>query len=266
MRIKDLPESPVEEVNFWNAERQPPGPCLMKLPILHGNVDRLPEGYDAVVVTSDLQGREDSMGTPGRLLGEVLPAILREVVLPKRGVAPNARVAAWLAGDFYTLPSVEKRGGTGDVQDVWAAFASAFDRVIGVPGNHDLFHGSHHPRALPENASYLDGAVTEMGSLKIAGLGGIIGKPTKPHRRAAEDFQRSLDRLINDNPDVLLMHDGPGGVGPDQSGIPGLWHSLLAGRCSLVVRGHRHWNNPLAELSDRLQVLNVEGRVVILTA
>ena len=264
MRVLDLPITPIHEVTFWNAGRHSMGPCLAQLPILHGRVDLLPEGYDALVVTSDLQGREDHEGAPRRLLGEILPAILRGVVLPQLGLSFDAKVAALLAGDFYTLPLVDKRGGTGDVQMVWAAFAESFDRVLGVPGNHDLFHSVHHPRDLPANACYLDDATSELGQLKIAGLGGIIGNPTKPHRRKLEDFLHTADRLLGENPDVFLMHEGPEGEDATQPGLPGL-RVLAACRSAFVIRGHKHWVRPLAEIQGGMQVLNVEGRAVVLT-
>lgn len=34
---------------------------------------------------------------------------------------------------------------------------------------------------------------------------------------------------------------------------------------TLVVRGHSHWDEPLAELKSGTQVLNVDARVVVLT-
>jgi len=37
-------------------------------------------------------------------------------------------------------------------------------------------------------------------------------------------------------------------------------------RPSLVVRGHAHWKESLAQLSGGVQVLNVDARVVVLHA
>lgn len=50
---------------------------------------------------------------------------------------PIARMGAILAGDLYSVPEANKRGGYGDVADVWSAFASRFAWVAGVAGNHD---------------------------------------------------------------------------------------------------------------------------------
>ncbi len=52
------------------------------------------------------------------------------------GADHSSPVAALLAGDFYTVPALDKRGGTGDVTDVWRAFGECF---AWVAGNHDLF-------------------------------------------------------------------------------------------------------------------------------
>ncbi|GEM_PF-2315828 len=53
-----------------------------KLPVHHAQVDQLPSGVDAIIVTADLQGRElfqEAMGEPLRLLGEVVPQRLIEM-------------------------------------------------------------------------------------------------------------------------------------------------------------------------------------------
>jgi hypothetical protein len=49
-----------------------------------------------------------------------------EQVLPMLGADNSSPVAALLAGDFYTVPALDKRGGTGDVTDVWRAFGRAY--------------------------------------------------------------------------------------------------------------------------------------------
>jgi hypothetical protein len=42
-------------------------------------------------------------------------------------------------------------------------------------------------------------------------------------------------------------------------------HALEAAPPTLLVRGHDHWPVPLATLANGTQVLNVEGRVVVMT-
>ncbi len=75
-----------------------------------------------------------------RLLGEWLPQILAESILPGLPL-PAGRVGVLLAGDFYTVPSLDKRGGSGDVDSVWQAFGEHFHWVVGVAGNHDTYAG-----------------------------------------------------------------------------------------------------------------------------
>jgi hypothetical protein len=84
-----------------------------------------------------------------------------------------------LAGDFYSVPDANKRGGYGDVTPVWQAFGERFAWTAGVAGNHDdvdgavLLHGVH----------ILDGDVVELEELRIGGVGLICGNPDKCGRR-----------------------------------------------------------------------------------
>ncbi len=265
MRLTTFSPDPIKTIPFWNAGRGGVGAVLDSLPVQHGRVDRLPEGFSALVVTSDLQGREDQAGSPGQLLGSFLPTILRETIHSELEIQENSRIGALLAGDFYTHPTLEKRGGTGDVQNVWAAFAAAFDQVIGVPGNHDLFEGKPSPTLLPNGSNFLDGSTAKMGDLVFAGLGGIIGNSGKPHRRTLETYLETLEHVLKKKPDILLMHEGPGGEDETQPGLPGLQKFLVTREISLVIRGHSHWPHPLAEIAGKLQILNVDARVLILT-
>jgi hypothetical protein len=101
-------------------------------------VDRVPDGCDAVLVTGDLQGVAPSpWGGEAVLLGIALADFLgvwaQEGLLP-----PPERVGVVLAGDLYSAPSADWRGATGEVRDVWLAFAAAgCPFVLGVAGNHD---------------------------------------------------------------------------------------------------------------------------------
>lgn len=269
MRIVEFQQDPVAEFPFLNAGRGAGEFYVDRLPVHVATVDRLPTDALAVVATADLQGRErfeDSPGGPIRLLGEVLPARLVTEVLPDFGIDDGKRVPALLAGDFYTVPTLDKRGGTGDVTPVWNAFAECFASVTGVAGNHDIFgdHQSRRPR-LPSNGHYLDGDVVESGGLKIAGIGGIIGRATRPNRRSHDDYLATVNRLLDHQPDVLLMHDGPDGPYESQRGIAEVRDALLAKSRCLVIRGHAHWKQPFAEFENGLQVLNVDARAVILT-
>ena len=63
------------------------------------------------------------------------------------------------------------------------------------------------------------------------------------------------------------MHEGPNHQSATGSlqGIEEIRELLeLAAPC-LIVRGHCHWPTPLITLDNASQVLNVDGRVVLLT-
>jgi Icc protein len=273
MKIIDFCPEPFFTFPFLNAGKGAGQFVEDRLPVNHARVDRLPRGVSAIVVTSDLQGRERFQDAPEnalRLLGEVLPRQLLERVLPTLGVADLNNVAALLAGDFYTVPALDKRGGTGDVTDVWRAFGECFTWVTGVAGNHDLFgDGNIRQPSFEPPLYYLDGQTIEVDSFHIGGIGGIIGNPSRPQRRTEDDYLRTLKELLSQPLDVLLMHEGPDGPGFGQRGDVRI-RTVLENRIArdnscLVIRGHKHWNSPLAQLSRGLQVLNVDARVVILT-
>lgn len=240
-----------------------------ELPVHHAQVDRLPDGVSAIVVTADLQGREckaDVDGVPGRLFGEVLPWMLIEEVFPCLGLEDPSRVATFLAGDFYTVPLLDKRGGTGDISSVWQSFNDCFAWGVGVAGNHDLFGKSWRPTpGFFSNMHYLDGDVLEVAGLRIGGLGGIIGNRAKPQRREENEYFRALESLLRPELDVLIMHEGPDGLALDQQGNSKIRDLLESHPPHLVIRGHKHWAEPFAQFPGGLQILNVDARVVILT-
>lgn len=269
MKIIDFSNSLLKEIKYLNAGSGRSGFYEERLPIHHARVDALPAGLDAVVVTADLQGRErfqESPGGPPRLLGEALPLRLVQEVLPEVGVQDPSRVAALLAGDFYTVPALDKRGGTGDVSAVWRAFGDEFAWVAGVAGNHDTYgeHRDDRPR-FPAHLYYLDGASVELGELRIGGLGGIIGNPERHQRRSEEDYLFALELLLEERIDVLLTHDGPRGLNARQQGSARVRDLLSEHPVPLVVRGHAHWDQPFIQYDNGTQVLNVDARAVILT-
>jgi len=187
-------------------------------------------------------------------------------VLPKLNLNDPARIGTWLAGDFYTVPALDKRGGTGDVTSVWRAFHDHFAWVACVAGNHDTFGDSpqHRPR-IAATVHYLEGDIVNIAGLRVAGIGGIIGNPTRHHRRYEDEYLKTLELLLDDQVDVLLMHEGPNGTQPDQRGNTRIREVLEKYAPSLVVRGHAHWQEPFAEFACGLQVLNVDARIVVLT-
>ena len=221
------------------------------LPVYRGRVDSLPEALQAVVCTSDLQGRE-SVG--GRLLGHtVAEELCRALPAPEK-------IGVVLAGDLYVPPELDERGGFGDVVEVWRAFQERFRWVTGVLGNHDDW--------LSPDISYLDGKTVEFDGLQIAGLSGITGRPGKVRRRQASDYCRELRRLFQSQPDLVAIHPSPELPKLALTGSPEINKALQKVPESLLVCGHRHWrwSSPLPPTLGRLQLLNVEARVVVLSA
>jgi Icc-related predicted phosphoesterase len=269
MKVIDFASSPLSEFRFLNAGKGPGAFYEDRLPIHHARVDQLPNGLDAIIVTADLQGRErfqNAHRRPLRLLGEVVPTYLIQEILPQLGMNDPSRVAALLAGDFYTVPALDKRGGTGDVSSVWQKFGEVFAWVAGVAGNHDTFGEkvAQRPR-FPRHLHYLDGDTVEMTGLRVAGIGGIIGNPSRHQRRSEESFLCTLELLLQEHADVILMHEGPEGTLAGQPGSSRIRALLEKSQPALVIRGHAHWDNPLIQFDNGLQVLNVDARVVILT-
>jgi 3',5'-cyclic-AMP phosphodiesterase len=268
MKIIEFGATPVREFRYLNAGRRSGGYFEDRLPVHVAKVDRLPNDVCALLATADLQGRErfeDGDGGPIRLLGEVLPRRLAAEVLPELELRDTDRVGVLLAGDFYTVPALDRRGGTGDVTGVWRAFADCFGWVVGVTGNHDTFGNPPQQRPrFPQHMQLLDGDVADLHGLRFAGIGGIIGNPDRWNRRSEEDYLAVLGLLLERNPDVLLMHDGPDGPQPGQRGQPRVREAMLGAGGGLVIRGHAHWADPFTEFDAAWQVLNVDARVVVL--
>jgi Icc protein len=233
---------------------------------LRGRLDRLPSGWEALILCSDLQGRELSGGGESRLLGEAAAeelALLAEL----RDLPDASRTGVILAGDFYAAPELDRRGCGGDVRPVWTAFAERFHAVLGVAGNHDTFDdGSSSWHDLPTAAVLLDGDSIEKDGCRIVGLGGIIDRPGRPHRRDETAFRSELRRLTAARPEVLVLHQGPDVPERGLMGSAVVREELRQASPLLVVCGHCYWAAPVAELSSGVQVVNVDSRVVVLTA
>lgn len=266
MKILSISD-PITEICYLNAGRGRSGVDTATLPVQIAKVSGLPDGVAAIVATADLQGREtfkDAKGHPIRLLGEVLPKRLTSEILPSLDL-PEGRIGAVLAGDLYTVPALDKRGGTGDVTEVWRSFADQFDWVVGVAGNHDLFGDQPVPKHQPAaNAKFLDEEVAEFDEIRFGGVSGIIGNLRRNWRRTLEDYCDAIEITLTDTIDVLVTHDGPDspdGSGKGSSMVRELLETLPT---TLVIRGHAHWRSPLAELKNETQVLNVDSRCVIL--
>lgn len=258
LEIDSLSARPVHELRYLNAGRRG-GTETVRLPILRGVVRGLPEDIDALVATSDLQGIvPDPRTGASTLLGVAVAHVLEE--LGFESTIPRAmRTGVLLAGDLYSVPAANKRGGHGDVGDVWAAFAERFAWVAGVAGNHDDV--ASVPRS--ENTHLLDTEETVIAGMRIAGVGLVSGDPARRGRRHAEEQLARIELVSERRPDILLLHEGP--FGDDgQPGNAGIRAIIDRCKVGITVCGHVHWPNALA-MGGVTPVLNVDSRVVVLT-
>ena len=257
----EITDGVLAEVPYLNAARGG-GTTVDRLPIVRGRFEpgrALAPELDAIVACSDLQGIVRGFEGLSELLGIAVVDAL-EALAYERTIPALARTGAILAGDLFSVPDANKRGGHGDVTDVWAAFASRFAWVAGVAGNHDDV--SRVP-AIGDTVHLLDGEVVELDGLRIGGVGGIIGNPRKPGRRSEEDFLALLDRAIDDAADLIVTHEGAHGDAEHQRGNSAIRGTLDAGRVALAICGHDHWTEPVGALAAG-QVLNVDTRCVVL--
>jgi Icc protein len=225
-----------------------------ELPFVHAFVDGLPDVLDAILVTSDLQGvvHVDGRALP---LGEAFALVIQTLRIDQR-LPDRHRTAAILAGDLHP------HAGNDDVLPVWLAVSNVCRWVAGVAGNHDRFDS---PGSLKERGAHLlDGSTVTLDGICVGGLGGIVSTNDGAGNRREEQYNVALAILLRHRCDLLVLHDGPNVAGTDLPGWPSVRHVLEAAPRTLVVRGHDHWPQPLAELANGTQVLNVEGRVIVL--
>jgi Icc protein len=265
MKIQNIDSPPIDTIVYHQVASDR---SIKKnaLPLLAAHVDKLPSELQAIVATSDLQGR-DTGGDDPRLLAEMLTDKLLD--LCKGDILPPAKsIGILLAVDLFSIPKLDKKGGKGDVRQIWARFATDFRWVVGVAGNHDGFgsmpmdirklHADH------KNLHVLDETIFEVDGLRIAGVSGIIDNPLKPFRRNEETYVRAVERMLRERPDILVLHEGPYAPGVEPEGLPAVREVILQYPKTLVIRGHKFWKTPLAELHNGTQVLNVNPRVVFL--
>jgi len=252
--IRDLSDELLAEVHYLNAARGG-GSTVGRLPIQRATLSfsggsPAPE-LDAIIACSDLQGV-----VRGELLGIAVAEQLEELAM--EGVIPPApRTGVILAGDLYSVPAANKRGGHGDVAEVWRAFAERFAWVTGVAGNHDDID-----QVAGETIHLLDGDVVELDGVRIGGVGRIIGNPEKRGRRDEATQLALFDRVADAA--IVVMHEGPAGTRDDQRGNGLIGEVLEAGDFPLAICGHDHWEHPLSPIPRRGQVLNVDARCVVL--
>jgi hypothetical protein len=176
---------------------------------------------------------------------------------------PKEKTAVLLVGDLG--PDADE----GDVRSVWFALADACRWVAGVAGNHDAFGqctsvGDARIALGRPELHLLDESLVKLDGLTIGGLSGIISNSDGAWIRSESDFVAAMARLAQQGPDLLISHDGPNVAGTALSGWPSVRRALEAAPPTLLIRGHDAWRTPLATLANGTQILNVEGRVVVL--
>jgi 3',5'-cyclic-AMP phosphodiesterase len=259
IRIEAIDVGPVSEVHYLNAARRG-GTEVCRLRIERAWVDGLPDQLDGLIATSDLQGivPSPSRGGAATLLGVAVADVLDELAFD--GLLPVAqRTGVLLAGDLYSVPEANRRGGHGDVAAVWQAFADRFAWVVGVAGNHDDVSRVETGGA----AHVLDGETVECDGRRIGGVGLITGNPMKVGRRDLDDQLAHIEVVAESDVDLLLLHEGPNGDS-DQPGNPAIRQLVERHEVPLTVCGHVHWPSPLAEHAGG-QILNVDTRVIVLS-
>ncbi|GAB1544518.1 metallophosphoesterase [Scytonema sp. NUACC21] len=261
MRILSISDQFIHHIPFITHAPSGVGVVNRILPVLLAKVDSLPDGLEAIIATSDLQGIDQKNQ---RLLGYLVNEELEK--LADLGKIPSPKATGIiLAGDFYA--KIDKRGGVGDVREVWQAFRQSFRWIAGVGGNHDSFGRTQQEmRAFQQGRGihYLDGSIVCLDGLRIAGISGIIGKATKPFRRAEKDFRKLIKELLKESPDIFILHEGPNDIEAKFPGNQSIRAELLKSSDLLVICGHSHWKVPMTALPQGVQVLNVDTRVVVM--
>ena len=260
LRVVGIDDELIREIHYLNASSRG-NTEVERLPVARGALAApLGDALDALLVCSDLQGIVPGPQGRSELLGVQVAAVL-EGLAADGAIPASARTGVILAGDLYSVPAANKRGGYGDVADVWVAFVERFAWVAGVAGNHDDVTAVAR---LGARVHLLDGELAEIDGLRIGGVGGIIGNPRKPGRRSEVDQLRVIDRVLDHDPDILVLHEGPRG-GNHQLGNGAIRQTIEAAGVGLTICGHDHWRVPLADHA-RGQILNVDARVVVLVA
>ena len=264
MRIRSVDVTPFHSFPYFNAASGG-GTETRQCSLFRAKADALPPEIQALVIASDLQGVVGSAPS-SQLLGVGLADELAALSATGR-VPPLNAVGAVLAGDLFSAPRADKRGASGDVRDVWLAFASRFRFVVGVAGNHDTFGTPEELAALKATPGVhlLDGDVANLDGVVIGGVGGISGDPAKPQRRHEREFLRALRRVVDADAKVVVLHHGPDADRGRLRGSPEIRQALDRSGPRLVICGHVYWPEPLVDIRGGAQVLNADSRVVVVT-
>jgi 3',5'-cyclic-AMP phosphodiesterase len=269
MRIIKIQDTPIENYPYLivpTGGRDKDGNRVIEsvnLPILLGQIEGLSTDISAIIATSDLQGTVKE-GEKEYLLGEKLPeflALFMDIEFPN---VDRNKIGIILCGDLYA--NLEKRGGRGDVKEVWRAFKKHFKWVVGVAGNHDDFGNSKEFEQfkLEKGIHYLHEQIKEVDKMKFGGISGIIGRTDKPQRVEEKEYLASLKKLLLKQPSLILLHQAPSAPLENCQGSDEIRQIVEQSPPNLIFCGHCHWEKPLVTLENEAQVLNLDARVVIL--
>lgn len=216
-----------------------------------------------IIIASDLQGNVFEKDEP-KLLGEVLPSFLELLFQIEFEFVDWKKVGVLLCGDLYAR--LDKRGGLGDVKNVWRAFNGKFGFVVGVAGNHDDFGKPEEFESFiqEEGIHYLHNQIRKVRKLKIGGISGIIGRPDKPFRNDESKHLKELEKLLLAQPDFVLLHEGPNNINPELQGNDKIREIIERSKRNIIFCGHNHWNCSLIEKENGTQILNVDSKCFIL--
>lgn len=234
------------------------------LPIYLGSIkDSKIKDLEYIIVASDLQGNVIENDEP-KLLGEVLPDFLQLLFDIEFAEVDRRKVGVFLCGDLYAR--LDKRGGLGDVKNVWRAFNEKFGFVVGVAGNHDDFEEPDEFERFKkeEGIYYLHQQIKKVGNLKIGGISGIIGRPDKPFRNDESKYLKALKKLLLRQPDFILLHESPNNIHPKLLGNDKIRAMIESSRKNIIFCGHNHWTSSLVEKENGTQILNIDSKCIIL--
>jgi 3',5'-cyclic-AMP phosphodiesterase len=264
VKILSIDPTPIHQIPYQCATSGKRGVANLTLPIHVGKVDRLPADIGALIVTSDLQGIDPALN---RLMGHRVAEELETLIDRLEDIPSSLQTGVILAGDLYAR--LDRRGGSGDVRAVWQDFQRRFRWVAGVAGNHDTF-GSTAAEAREfeqlANLYHLDGRMVRVDELDLAGISGLISTKSKPFRRPQKVYQQLIRDLLDRSPDILILHEGPSAPDHNLRGNDTIRSELINRRSILTVCGHVFWKEPVVNLPQGGQVLNVDSRAVILVA
>lgn len=246
MQLLDVDARPFHSLTYRSAAEP-----AAAAPFFRARLSGVAGPARSIVATSDLQGREGGGGS--RLLGEAVAETFG--ALQAEGAIPPIALCL-LGGDLYADPAAARLGASGDVTNVFNAFA-ALAPTVGVLGNHDRLQAD----TLSPAARCLDGGTVEIAGLTIGGVGGIIGRADKPMRRPEDDFLQALEATARDA-DILVTHQGPDYPPRGEIGSPEIRRVLERRGAGVHLFGHARWSEPTARIG-RWKVVNTDGRIYL---